>query len=449
MSKFAGGIGTKESPYLIADAAQFDKIETDISNKETAIGNIKTAIDKPKNFKLIKDIVLGADYKTKDAFVGNLDGAGYSISVEGKGGYKKLFQGVANATFENIKLLQGETELILCAYTGYIDTGDINVDKHNYPTTFRNIVATQEGYTGTTLMVAEKNSLLCSQVVAGDANFIDCNIIGSYVNVSGKEYMGLIVGNYIGSTLGYDIDVLFDGCTFEGSFYSIDAGFLIGNCTGFFNTTSKDGKYPGKANITVKNCANNGFISYTNSGNVLGIYSIPAENNSKRQLVEDFNRKYENARGEIFRVDSEDLGVSLTLDENKQIIINSTKNYSYNVSFSVSTTTYSGGKQIGTHYFIVKNYIENKTGDIETGVYYNKVNPTVEQSDTSGYDNHNANLKYKYTVNDGYRVDGKHDNIIEKISRAFEFGEIPAYIVVFEKNDKGVLVVKGAIAYKG
>ena len=439
MSLFAGGIGTEASPYLIANATQFDNIET-------TIGNIETAIAQPKNYKLIKDIVLGADYKTQDAFVGNLDGAGYSISVEGngKGGYKKLFEGVANATFENIKLLQGETELILCSYTGYI-----NNKKYNNPTTFRNIVATQEGYSGTTLMVKEKSSLLCSQVVDGDASFIDCNIIGSYVNVSGTTYMGLIVGNYIGSGLGHDITVKFDGCTFEGKFYSYDAGFLIGNCTQFFNTTSKDGKYPGKANITVKNCSNNGTISYTNSGNVLGTHAISGKSDSdeQKQLVDNFNSENENAKGEILRVDSEALGVSLTLDDNKQIIINSEKSYYYNVSFSVSTTTYRDDKEIGSHYFIVKNYIEDKSGRIETGVYYNKVISIGEQSNTSDYVNHNANLYYNYTA-EGYTVNGVHDNVIEKRD---EVGvkDIIAYIVVFEKNNDGVLVVKGTIAHKG
>lgn len=118
ISYFAGGLGTEASPYLIATAEQFAKINDlymDIEyyvkpNGEVQNKRLQKYTGTVYNFKLVSDISLvanpyGVNSEVLKAFTGTLDGNGHKIILsEPKAGPKKEFYSLIGVVFGNVVL---------------------------------------------------------------------------------------------------------------------------------------------------------------------------------------------------------------------------------------------------------------------------------------------------------------------------------------------------------
>ena len=407
-SKFAGGLGTEDAPYLIATAEQFI--------------NITSSKDKPGYYKLTDNIVLPETYKTIDCFYGIFNGNGHIISRSNYDTSLKIFTYVVNATIKNLVLIQGKNLTSISEYVGY------NGSKHwDSTVTFENINVLPGEFSGTTLINSEKSSSFTSQIVAGNCYFDNCVVDGNYANVSGVEYLGIFVGNYIGSSGGTDNSkVSFDSCIFKGHFFSPRAGLLAGQGNGdLYNYT-----------VDIKDCDNKGVIISSISLGVLGMVTDTQTkaikiNDDYKSILGNNAKNAEDASNMTIKVDS----------TTKEVIIeNGSTDYTYFVSFRQSAKWYKNNLVFGSDYFIVKNMIENKSGEIKTGVYKNKVsivNETLNQDKAE-----NSNWKYIYDNTKGYTVEGKVSDTEYYEGNSGNTTPMVT-IYVFAKNADDSLVVKG------
>ena len=405
-SKFAGGLGTEEAPYLIATGKEF--------------GNISSAKEEPGYYKLIASITLEDSYTTIENFYGVLDGNGYTISRESYESELKIFGNLVNATIKNLVVTQGSELTSISEYVGYDG-------KKQWESTviFENINVIQIEAVGTTMIGEEKRSSFASQVVAGDCYFKNCTVKGNFINASGVEYLGIFVGNYIGSGGGSNAcKVSFDSCVFDGCFFSPNAGFLVGQGNGnLYNYT-----------VEIKDCENRGVIVNSISSGVFGM------TNESQTNVTRINNEFKSIVGNVVKNVNEDK-VDVKIDqETKEIIIeNGSTDYVYLVSFRQSATWYKDGKGFGSDYFIVKSLIENKSGIIKTGVYQNKVN--IINEELSVEKGAEANWKYTYDETAGYNVQGYVSPTEYYIGSSGNKTPIVT-VYAFSRNADGSLVVK-------
>ncbi|MGM9684300.1 MAG: type II secretion system protein, partial [Eubacteriales bacterium] len=259
MNKFAGGLGTEASPYLIATAEQWknlcDLCENDSDYSETT----------GKFFKVINDIdVSGFETLYEDNpnatvnyFAGKIDFTGRSISgfttanCEGCA----VFVNVEgdDVVFENVTMYTTTLsydsgtvvalELTDCVY------GNV---------TFRNINV----YGSATGINTNNNGLIAS--LAGycsgygstyNYSFENCNI---YANVTGSKYVAAFLG---AGGFGNNGTITFKNCKNYGIFISTgsSASMLISNCSYFSS------RWGGNTKIIVDSCQNLGSIIGANA----------------------------------------------------------------------------------------------------------------------------------------------------------------------------------------
>lgn len=154
-TNFSGGFGTESQPYLIANKTQFQNI-----NKNSSTG---------KYFKLLNSVDLGI-WNSPFAFGGNLDGDGYTINfvqtISTKGAYYGgLFTQLNDATISNLHL-----DVLI---SRDLDRGDT-------------------GMVGALAGKASGNTKLYRIETSGQIT------IGNY---SGFDYVGGIVGHFLGGTI--------------------------------------------------------------------------------------------------------------------------------------------------------------------------------------------------------------------------------------------------------
>ena len=433
-SIFAGGLGTEKSPFLIANYEQFNKIDSE-------------DIENPVYYLLVADITIPADYKTKVNFTGMIDGNNYELKASKKNTTTVLFESAYKATFKNIKLVQSDAALALISYTGRKNTVTNNANAVRYHETiveFNNVDVCQSEDVKTTILLNEKQSFYCAQVLNGSAKFTSCDVAGNYINASGVKYMGLFVGNFINEKSAEQSKktVVFEDCSFSGDFFSPIAGVFTGNANGQL----KD------VDVIVTNFENTGHVSGIYYGTGLFVTNTTGFTDEsqidKTSKPYELNKEYSSMAGSISVIGNNVSDISTSISNSKEVVIQSEKEYTFFISFSVSTSEYAGSvkdsnKQLGSHYFIVSNYIDNSKGTINTGIYKNAVNEIKKQDDVTGFDYKYSNLLCKYDDN-GYTVQGYDEKgDILYTSNGAMSPDIAIY--VYEKDASGKLLIKGLL----
>ena len=264
ISKFAGGLGTEKSPYLIETEDQFSNINTLYSQK-TDEGVAYTGVT--YHFKQANDIEF-SKLVIIHTFTGTYDGDGHSISFGDNVNYKfaYLFDIVFNkTTIKNLNYNLKKHQAISLVFQN-----DWKVDAVDL--TFENIVIDSNGET----IVANTNNFgLFSQ-------YTITNILGvKFVNCTNKANVnnsGTSTGAFIGSGWCFDEGakekVEYINCkntgNITGTYYT---GVLYGNgaYVGYYNGDKKSSTEYLIDNFVLNNVENTGTISSTLSNGKAGI----------------------------------------------------------------------------------------------------------------------------------------------------------------------------------
>ena len=313
---FAGGSGTEEDPYLIADAEQLENISTITMEEDAPL----------VYYQLIDDIdlnELGEEtanrknmYVVKD-FRGVLDGADHTIYAN-SGSDCVFAYNTHGAEFRNFTIEQREHYLNLNWYV----YGDI---------TFENVdVVNEDGTTFTTN--SQNESSYCSVILSEDTEvtFKDCHNHASY-NLQSGVWCGVFVGGYGQSDTRY----AFDHCSSDGTVYGSYVGLFIGNSH----------QAAPVANITVTDCAVTGGGLYGTK--FAGLFASIG-NSGYAEANEQFAGEVEGAADHIQLLSVD--GITAKADADGTIYIERTdeakeKNYSYVLNVM---TQYKGDNESGT-----------------------------------------------------------------------------------------------------
>ncbi|MBQ8413903.1 MAG: prepilin-type N-terminal cleavage/methylation domain-containing protein [Clostridia bacterium] len=226
LTKFAGGLGTEASPYLIATAEQF--------------ANIKEIATNGKSFKLIDDIEVSFAGNYMNNFAGTIDGNGNTLSITATSGSAKLIGVATDTTIKNLKVNTQNGILIRQGY-GAITFDNVDVAGKYSTTGSSNESAYLFYFYGTTL------------------TFENCD--ASY-DLNGDRYQAIFLGGYVQSSHD-QVNVIFKNLTYSGRAYSNNVALLAGNGANWLWTPDSFSNI----SITVENCVNKGtIISYDSNG---------------------------------------------------------------------------------------------------------------------------------------------------------------------------------------
>ncbi len=237
-NKFAGGLGTETSPYLIENSTQLKEINTII------VSNYQT---KTSYFKLIDNInVLGSDLTFNDVGDGfvimnflnaEINGNGHRIVLDGTNtidNWIYLFYKTLNAKIQNIEfeLKYSNAPLI---YKAYDNTMFINADTYGLLKVYNNMAA-------------------YVQFAYGSCTFNNCT---NYANLLGEG----APGKYNGIFIGYCFDDVqtFINCVNKGSIICGKATMFVGNVNNSYRAT-----------LIITNCFNEGLIQWCDIDNSNG-----------------------------------------------------------------------------------------------------------------------------------------------------------------------------------
>ena len=223
MSKFAGGLGTEESPYLIASNEHFANIIPGLSTK-TIYYKLISDIEIANNYDSNNDnSECGASYLKNSVF----DGANHTITTK-----VHLFYQVYRSSIVDLRVELTTDMVCYATYATFknVDTvGEVDAIGSNH---------------GVYVRYAKPESM------KNEITYIDCDCV---VNFSGEGNMynavftGYAYGESVETTLNYS------DCTYSGSFASGKAAMFLGN-----NSANN-----GKVTISVNNCFNYGIIQAT------------------------------------------------------------------------------------------------------------------------------------------------------------------------------------------
>ena len=234
MSKFAGGIGTEASPYLISSVNQWM--------------NVKEISAQGKNFKVVTDLDFhGINDITIDTFVGTMDFDNHSIKgvSEDNTIYGYLFQIVGNDTVST-KICNAN--LVVEGYTSLVF--QVQSAKEFI---LENITAT-----GSAEIVGDNNYTPFISRIVSLSNSI-CNVVMrnciNNANITSDACTGVFIGKVSDGGAHTSAKIEFDHCVNNGTVVSTVksvAAMLFANSCTFANQRIED--------ITIKNCENNGRI---------------------------------------------------------------------------------------------------------------------------------------------------------------------------------------------
>ena len=403
-SKFAGGFGTKESPYLVSTKAHFDEI----------LNLYKNGNSEKKYFSLLSDVHVGdltewdkaCETRYEISFVGN----NHTITASPTGVWVPLFGIVSNSDFTDVKIATDNEYLWSFCWRIY------NVTMTNIDVVYPESVVTA-GY---------GFSPYCC--IAGDnVEFINCDIQAN-IKIDSK-YAGLFVGNYIDTE---NTVVKFVNCTFSGEFRGPQVSMFIGNTN---NSTLNP-------TFVVENCSNYGTII----GTVSATY-FATNGGTKYQKFESsaIMQGVTKAEGSL-SVSNLDLGqVTLTVDENNQYVLNSTlsSSYKYKVSLvSGIVLLNSAGEKVGSSYVMIdKNF--NSANNVATGLYKSKVISDNKLDTNPQYGNDTDSMNGRNFVYDSsanvYVLESFDGTYYGNVNNALE-----ALVYIYDSNNVlvGTLVVK-------
>lgn len=232
MSDFAGGFGTKSSPYLIETAKQFNRIKNFESEMRQSAG-----LQKAYYFKLINDIDLREEtYDTAyvcEMFVGGLDGDGHKIYANDNLNY--LFAKSGNATYSDFELVLSDRLVFVYKPGENYECDTIVFDGVDY-----------SSITGATYSIGHNQSLYITYNVicklpdgkyfswGGHFTVENCTVdLNLAVNTSGNADASAAVffGAYVWQrTLPTSVTV--KNCTFNGTFRGPYVALVLNNGQG-------------------------------------------------------------------------------------------------------------------------------------------------------------------------------------------------------------------------
>ena len=315
--KFAGGLGTERTPFLIANVDQF-----------LAINELEDTSS--KYFKLIDDIELGDTYtgvggKTDSygdwysyvikTFAGSLDGDGHTISVSN----------AAPATY---------TKAIFAAFTG-AELKNVTVEMQGYDITIAGVdhaYGTFDSVITTGNMEATGNNhglfVIYTDRYKRPAreklSFLNCVNKATYVGPGGSNGYDAIFVGYVVT----DIHIYFENCVNEGLMMSGSAAMFVAN----FSQGDAGIQNAGGCLIEITGCENRGNIVKTSQDSDMNYY-YSIKPSTDKVKVDDHE---DNIFDGIYKLE-EDSQLNVEVTETNQFKVTPAANEKavrYTVSFS-------------------------------------------------------------------------------------------------------------------
>ena len=247
MSKFAGGLGTEASPYLIATAEQFKNIS--IFSSDMAKGN-------GYHFELISDIdISDRNDWFASSWWGNSFVSVFAGSLEGHD-HRIICRSTVDDSYFIFGDLAGETKLSNLQISHKDSIRPVRINNGNRPSAsiaFYNVDVVS--YVDGSVFELENNGSLYT-TYAGHTTidnfayapatyvFDGCDV---KLNINSVGYTGLYLGQKI---YGASTSVRVDNCSYEGQYLGTKVGIIQGN-------TSNEGT------LTINNFVNKGTVGST------------------------------------------------------------------------------------------------------------------------------------------------------------------------------------------
>ena len=299
---FAGGLGTERSPYLIANAEQFNKLNN---------------LDGAKSYyvKQTEDITITTPVVK---FAGVYDGDNNKLIYNYDSsdlGYAYIFKQIASySEFKNMHIVMGRNAVALLKEA---DWGTA------YGATFENI-----SFSSTSpYSVANTNNFGFVIVEAlytkgeGTPVYTFSNITNN-VNLQNE---GTCTGVFVGSGPCFNVKTVLNyvNCVNNGEIIGNNVGFLYGNKAYIASIEESD------IEINVSNCKNNNLLMSNNES---------GKGSSFAPGLTELNNKYENSIGGSFVTNSYFAGKTIVVNqEGNKFTINTTDNtVDYKLAFDVS-----------------------------------------------------------------------------------------------------------------
>ena len=333
MSNFAGGLGTKDSPYLIADKSSL-KVINDVYSAKMKKGQ-------QFFFKLISDIVIeesdfvniNGDYAVIDTFSGTIDGNGYTLTLNNR----KPTTGTIWTTFiyrlksenkDDITTVRNMTvqyasasNAIFTTMFGHVGSGFSGYTKSNGNFVFENLTF-KNADNGIISFLGNNHGVLAC-FVAANLTMKNCS---NYINANSSGVNGV----WLGSMHIKNYSILFE----KVNNYGIINGSTLGY---FFGNTSYNGGNPGymndnsltltedelKKHVVVIDCNNEGTIFKTSGDKkfyLLGGANV--EKTSFASFSDDLMKTFNKGNGTTAYLQSSGQ-ITYTIENNKIVAKNS------------------------------------------------------------------------------------------------------------------------------
>ena len=321
-SKFAGGLGTEDAPYLIATAGQFKNIGNVTGAAYFALAN-NLVFEKDD----IANINTAGDYYLSKSLNGVLDGNGYSIGVKANPTDDTTWNAIFDTT---------AGEVTVKNLNFYIEGALANAEKQTWYNIFSHIKHSALfeninffNYDDKPIIIKGNNYGLLASYVSANINVTNCtNYAKIITNASGGT------GLWFGVFDAYDYVLTFDKANNMANIYAKTFGYFMGNQGNaiFSNKLNamKSNQYVLSDHIVVKNCVSSETIFCETKVNSIG-YTDKSEINN----FADWNATtLESLGGDSRFISLTNGGVQVSV-ENNLIKVNAAKNgYSYSIVYN-------------------------------------------------------------------------------------------------------------------
>ena len=361
-SKFAGGLGTEKSPYLIEDGEQFANINQLSSDME---------LGKSYFFKQISDIVITSNCTNR--FAGGYDGGNYQIEINFskyiKDNYSAVFSAsciTAHVSFKNINILMKDKPVTLLACA---DWGT------SYGADFENITFNSTSDV-TSCNVSNFGFLVINAIYTNGNN----NPVYNFKNITNNvnlENTGTCTGVFIGSGPCFNVKTTlnFENCVNNGNITGADSvGYLYGNSAYIDSIEETD------IVINVTNCINKGYMMGTKENCIVEFAPKLTELNEKYQNLCGgqyikgnclSNKKFTiNQNGSDFTININDTSYEykLALNINAIYFLKSGEKWTEDDVKTITPESWSEKWDVsnGTKHFIELSIDTNTTGDFNS-----------------------------------------------------------------------------------
>ena len=399
-SNFEGGLGTKASPYLIANKGQFEKITSGY-------------IDNIKYYSLIGEVT----FTESDELAGAR--WGYAVYLPKKVSYINL-----NG---NGKYIKCESAAAVFDIIGNSTVMNLNVEIKNKFAT-QTIGVTFEGvnFYGNVSWNGGNNGLICAYVTDG-LTAINCNNYATINSTGGEADYNAI---FTGYAFTENATLSFKNCNNYGSLISGKASMFIGNV-----------RY--KSKLVVENCLNKGEIRATYMGYTPNCYVSVSESNIISLTLNGETKTLDTVLSSGFYHGPSD---TMVLTENADNTLTFTKSNNKTVAYYVVSiglyTKWQNGSQVGTNRVYVTQRIE--ATEAETYVTELKVLSFV---DNAWAENNTGAVAGKLAGNDTYTLNGNTYYFISSTKHSVDgTAKAPMMVTVSAYAADGTLISSASLA---